>query len=231
MEDPNGIETDYAWTTREWLSSSTLYISAGNLVTSYDYNSAGNLTKTTLPDGSYISRAYNDAHWVTTITNALSESQGITYDSAGDVTQTLWKNASGTTKRQHTATFDALGRMLTDVGGVSQTTSYTYDSDGNVQTITDPNGNISYRSVDALNRLTRTKDAEQNISTITYDSHGRVLTFTDPKSNVTSYVYDGFGDRIQQASPDSGTTVYYYDPDSNVTETLDAGKQRVGHDL
>ncbi len=35
-----------------------------------------------------------------------------------------------------------------------------------------------------------------------------------PKSNVTSYVYDGFGDRIQQASPDSGTTVFYFDPDS-----------------
>ena len=222
VEDPNGIETDYAWTTREWLSSSTLYTSAGNLVTSYDYDSAGNLTKTTLPDGSYLANTYNDAHWVTSITNALSESQGITYNSAGDVTQTLWKDSGGTTTRQHSATFDALGRMLTDVGGESQTTSFTYDSDNNIQTITDPNGNISYRSVDHLNRLTRTEDAALNISTITYDSHSRELTFADPKSNVTSYVYNGFGDRIQQTSPDSGTTVTYYDPDSNVTETLDA---------
>ena len=177
------------------------------------YDSAGNLTKTTLPDSSYLSYAYNDAHRLTTVTNALSESQRHHLRLArGDVTQTLWKNAGGTTKRQHTATFDALGRMLTDVGGESQTTTFTYDNNGNVQTITDPNGNISYRSVDALNRLTRTEDAELNISTITYDSHSRPLTVTDPKSNVTTYVYDGFGDRIQQASPDSGNTVYLLRP-------------------
>ena len=62
-----------------------------------------------------------------TITNALSETENLTYNSAGNLTQTLWKNSGGTTKRQHTATFDALGRMLTDVGGVSQTTTFSYD--------------------------------------------------------------------------------------------------------
>jgi YD repeat-containing protein len=56
-----------------------------------------------LPD-SYLSYGYDNAHRMTSITNALSETQGITYDSAGNVTQTLWKNAGGTTKRQHTAT-------------------------------------------------------------------------------------------------------------------------------
>ena len=64
------------------------------------------------------------------------------------------------TKRQHTATFDALGRMLTDVGGQSQTTSFTYDNNGNVISITDPLSHIAYRSVDQLNRVTKIKDAE-----------------------------------------------------------------------
>ena len=128
--------------------------SAGNLTTSFTYDSAGNLTKTTLPDNSYLSYGYDNAHRPTTITNALSESQGITYDSAGDVTQTLWKNASGVTKRQHTATFDALGRMLTDVGGMSQThqpspTTATAMS----LTITDPLGHVTTQTFDQLNRL------------------------------------------------------------------------------
>jgi YD repeat-containing protein len=138
ITDPNSVHTTLAWTPRNWLSSSVLATSAGNLTTAFSYDSAGNLTKTTLPDNSYLSYGYDAAHRVTSITNALSESQGITYDSAGDVTQQLWKNASSVTKRQHTATFDALGRMLTSVGGQSQTTSYSYDKNGNVLTITDP---------------------------------------------------------------------------------------------
>ncbi len=69
----------------------------------------GTSPATTLPDSSYLAYGYDDAHRPTSITNALSESAAITYDSAGDITQTLWKNASGVTKRQHTATYDALG--------------------------------------------------------------------------------------------------------------------------
>src|SRR5207248_402636 len=37
------------------------------------------------------------------------------------------------------------------------------------------------------------------------------------KGNATSWVYDGFGEAIQQKSPDTLKTIYYYDPDSNVT--------------
>ena len=224
ITDPNSVQTQFTDATiREWPTSSVLLTSAGNLTTSLAYDSAGNLTKTTLPDNSYLSEGYDNAHRVTSMTNALSESQGITYDSAGDVTQTLWKNASSVTKRQHTATYDALGERLTDVGGVSQTTSFTYDKNGNVQTITDPRGYISYRSVDQLNRLTRYKDGALNISYISYDSHSRPLTVTDPKGNLTSYVYDGFGDKIQQTNPDTLTTVYTYDPDANLIDLVQSG--------
>jgi YD repeat-containing protein len=104
--DPNSVQTTIAYSTvREWPTSSVIATSAGNLTTSLTYDSAGNLTKTTLPDSSFLSYGYDTAHRVTSITNALSESQGITYNSAGLVTQTLWKNASSVTKRQHTATW------------------------------------------------------------------------------------------------------------------------------
>jgi YD repeat-containing protein len=130
ITDPNSVHTTLSWTPRNWLSSSVLATSAGNLTTSFTYDSAGNLTRTTLPDSSYLAYGYDNAHRPTSITNALSESAAITYDSAGDVTQTLWKSAGGVTKRQHTATYDALGRKVTDVGGMGQTASFTYDSNG-----------------------------------------------------------------------------------------------------
>lgn len=222
VTDPNSVLTTYTYSTREWPTSSVLSVSGGSLTTSITYDSAGNLTRTTLPDGSYLSYGYDDAHRMTSITNPLSETQGITYDSAGNVTQTLWKNASAVTKRQHTATFDALGRMLHDVGGEGQTTAYTYDSNSNWVSITDPMGHISYRSSDQLNRLTKFKDAAKNLSQISYDSASRPLTVTDPKSNATTYVYDGFGEAIQENNPDAGKTIYYYDKDGNVSEKLDA---------
>jgi RHS repeat-associated protein len=223
IKDPNAVLTTLSWTPRNWLSSSVLTTSAGTLTTSFTYDSAGNLTKSTLGDGSYLAYGYDNAHRPTSITNALGESQGITYDSAGDVTQVLWKNASSVTKRQHTATYDALGRMLTDVGGMSQTTSFTYDKNGNVQTITDPLSHVSYISSDQLDRPYRYKDAKLYVSTIQYDSHSRPLTFTDPKGNATTWVYDGFGDTIQQNSPDTLKTISYYDPDSNLTGKNETG--------
>jgi RHS repeat-associated protein len=223
VTDINGLHTTLSYTTRNWLSSSVLATSAGNLTMGYTYDSAGELTKATLPDNSTLSYAYDNAHRVTKITNALSETSNITYDSAGNVTQTLLKDASGNTKFKHTATFDALGRMLTSVGGASQTTSYTYDKNSNVQKITDPLSHVTYISSDQLNRPYRYEDGAQNISSITFDSHSRPLTVTDPKNNQTTYVYDGFGEKIQQQSPDSLKTIYYYDNDYNVTGVNQSG--------
>ena len=222
VTDQNGVQTQLAYSSRLWLTSSVLLTSAGNLTTSLQYDSAGQLTKFTRADSSYLAYAYNNAHQLTTITNALSETENLSYNSAGNLTQTLWKTSGGTTKRQHSATFDALGRMLTDVGGASQTTTYSYDNNGNWVSITDPRGHVSYRSSDALNRMTKFKDQVKNLTQIAYDAHNRPLTVTDPKGNATTSVYDGWGDMIQEANPDAGTSVFWYDPDSNVTTKKDA---------
>ena len=40
---------------------------------------------------------------------------------------------------------------------------------------------------------------------------------------MTTYVYDGFGDTIQQNSPDTLKTIYYYDGDSNLTGKNESG--------
>ena len=47
---------------------------------------------------------------------------------------------------------------------------------------------------------------------------------TDARSLETAYVHDGFGDAIQQTSPDTGTTVFWYDANGAVTKQVDARK-------
>ena len=108
--------------------------------------------------------------------------------------------------------------MLTDVGGVSQTTTYGYDSNGNVTSITDPLSHVTTQTFDALNRLKTTKNAVHDLVQFTYNAHDRPLTVTDGKSNATSFVYDGFGEAISQVSPDSGTSVFWFDKDGNVSK-------------
>lgn len=210
MHDPNGVLTTMTYDTRQRMLTSVLTTGAGNLNTINVYDAAGNLTKRTLPDMSYVTWAYDAAHRVTATGQRVGYSAALTLDAMGDVTQSLWKNGSGTTEHEHTATFDALGRKLTDVGGASQTTSYSYDSNGNITGITDPLSNASSQAFDALNRLTTFTDALTHSASTTYDAYDRPLTVTDTKGHATTYTYDGFGDVVQRASPDTGTDTYYY---------------------
>ena len=109
-----------------------------------------------------------------------------------------------------------------DTAGAGQTTTYTYDKNGNALTVEDGLSHTTTRTFDALNRLSTSTDATSGVTTTTYDAHDRPLSVTDPNGNATSYVYDGFGDVIQQTSPDTGTTVYHYDSDGNLTSKTDA---------
>src|SRR5262249_334871 len=136
---------------------------------------------------------------------------------------TLLRDASSNTKFKHTATFDALGRMLTSVNGEGNSTSFTYDKNSNVLTITNPRSYVTTQTWDSMDRLTTNTNAENDQSPIKYDSHDRPLTVTDGRSHVTSYIYNGFGDMIRQDNPDTLKTTFWYDEDSNVTGRNQSG--------
>jgi RHS repeat-associated protein len=223
ITDPNSVLTTLSYNPRMWLTSSVLTLSSAHtLTTTLAYDSAGNLTKYTLPDNSYLAYGYDAAHRVQTITNPLSETQTLTYNSANNVTQSAWKDASSSTVKQHSASFDPLGRMMTDVGGMSQTTVYTHDSMDNVIAITDPLGSMTTMAYDSANRMVTSTDPLTNKTQYTYDQANRTLSVTDPRSKVTNYTYDGYGEQIQVVSPDNGTTVLHFDSDGNVTSQTDA---------
>ena len=220
--DPNSVTTTLTYNPRQWLLTSSVSTGGGARTTTYTYDAAGNLTKTTLPDSSYLANTYDTAHRVTQVTDALGNYAAYTLDALGDHTQENTYTAGAALTKQHSATFDALGRILTDVGGVGQTTTYTYDANGDALTITDGLSHTTTRVFDALNRLHTSTDAASGVAQYAYDPHDKPLTVTDPNGNATTYVRDGFEDAIQQASPDSGTTVYHYDSDANLTSKTDA---------
>jgi YD repeat-containing protein len=91
VTDQNSVQTFIAYSSRNWLTTSTTNTTAGSLTTVISYDSAGNVTKYRLPDLSYNIFAYDNAHRLTSIRNNLNDKIAFTLDAAGDTTQTLWQ--------------------------------------------------------------------------------------------------------------------------------------------
>jgi len=103
------------------------------------------------------------------------------FDSYGDVTS-YTDERGNTTSYTYDANFDLASVTQPAVGGTQPQTTYTYNSFGEVLTMTDPLGNV-------------TKN--------TYDAHGNLLTVTTPAPNgntapsVTQFAYNSLGELTQ----------------------------------
>jgi RHS repeat-associated protein len=219
--DPNSVTATLTYSTRNWLLTKTLATSAGNLLTQYVYDAAGNLMSVTQPDGSALTNSYDIANRLTKVVDSFGNSLNYTLDALGNATTTKIENPSGTATKTTTATFDTLGRKYKDVNGSNWTTTYNFDNNGNYNQYAPPEGGANY-TIDALDRRTGEAAYPYGSNLFTYDAHDRPLTVTSRNGSVTSFVYDGFGDRIQETSPDRGTTVYHFDSDGNLTSKTDA---------
>jgi YD repeat-containing protein len=86
-------------------------------------------------------------------------------------------------------------------------TSYTYDTNGNLLTETDSNGNIKQYTYDAASEMLSTTafDASgKKLSAITYtrEPGGKIATLTDPMLGLTVCNYTSTGLLCKQANPD-----------------------------
>lgn len=222
--DANSITTYYAYDLRGRLTGVTVNPGANQAVYGFTYDNAGNLTVVTQPNGSSLTYAYDNAHRVTSVTNNLGESITYTLDALGNRTATIVRSASSTITKQESATFDELGRVLTNIGAASQTTTHAYDKDNNETSTTDPRSKVYGHAFDALNRLYQETDPDSFQTTSAFDAQDNTTSVTDARSLLTTYVRDGFGDAIQQTSADTGTTVFWYDANGAVTRQIDARK-------
>lgn len=153
--------------------------------------------------------SYDSQARLQTVTHADGASIAYTYDRADRLAATRDEN--------HTApntlyAYDPAGRLesvsqtLTAAPGGVIATRYTYDTNGNLTAVTDPNGNVT---------------------SYVYDDFGQMISQQSPVTGVTSSGYDSAGNLTRTTDANGATTVRTYDVLSRV---LSACSSRTGSD-
>ena len=221
ITDPNGVVTTLTYDARQRVLSRQI----GTETTSYSYYPTGLLETVTLPDSSTVTYTYDGAHRLTTITDGLGNYISYTLDDMGNQTATKTYDPSGTLHRSHTQVYNTLNQLYQDVnsaGTSAVTTTFAYDSNGNLTSSDAPLSRNTANQYDALNHLTQVTDPASGVTKFAYDANDQLTSVTDPRSLQTIYTRNGFGDVTQTVSPDTGTSTKTYDSGGNLKTTTDA---------
>jgi len=230
IKDSNGITTDFEYHPRGWLTARKvrgINNSSENddQITGIEYWPTGLVKKVTQPDGSYITYIYDDAHRLTDAANNAGNTIHYTLDDAGNRENEETKDPSGILTRALSRDYNQLGQLQTQFDAQLHPTGFTYDDNGNPDTVTDALGHVADNDHDPLNRL---KSAIQDLNGIAaqtqfeYDALDNLTKVTDPKGLDTTYAYDGLSDLKDLVSPDTGATHYEYDKAGNRLSQMDA---------
>jgi len=114
------------------------------------------------------------------------------------------------------------GQTLT-VTSATNTTSYSYDLNGNVVGISDNLGSLESRAYDSAGREVTDTDARGVITRLSYDAANRILSRTVDTGGLaltTTYQYDGLGLVEQVVAPGNKITATTYDRDGRVTQVV-----------
>jgi RHS repeat-associated protein len=212
-------------------------------VTTYAYDTQGNLTSVTQPLNLVTSYSnYTATGQPQTVTDPNNVDTTYTYDSLGRVrsvtvdgdTTSYTYTPTGkieqiTLPRQNTVaySYDSFDRLETITDGLGNTINYTYDSSGNrlKEDIRDPQQTltktVSYQ-YDVLGRLYRVNNPDSNYWEYSYDAIGNRLSSKDPKGNPLTYsYYDPLGRLEEVVQPGDIHTLYDYDAHDNLLNVTD----------
>jgi YD repeat-containing protein len=104
--DANNVVTDYQYDLRGRLTRQT----TGGQSTVYDYWPTGQLKRVTQPDTSYVAYEYDPAQRLVAVADNLGNRIEYTLDNSGNRREERIKDPTGVLKRQVGRVFDALGR-------------------------------------------------------------------------------------------------------------------------
>jgi RHS repeat-associated protein len=115
--------------------------------------------------------------------------------------------------------YDTLGRNDSITQG-TRVTSFTFDSNGYVKSITDPAGRTTSIANDAVGRPLLSTQPDASGIGVSYDANGNVASVTPPGRPADLFSYDAADEETQYSPPNVGapmSTVTSYNLDRQVT--------------
>ena len=149
-----------------------------------------------------------------------------TYDSTGNVLMKTLPEGDPTTNQTGVDvwqyTYNNFGEVLTATDPLNHTTTYQYDTHGNLKSITTPSpdggttpGSVTQFAYYANGTLNTITDPLSHVTTFTYYTNGLLNTLKDANGKIWTYVYDGRGNLTSIQDPANGSTkltTFTYDP-------------------
>jgi len=209
--DPLGNATVYE---RDAMGNIVRRVDANGRPTTVALNALSQVTQAGYPDGNPVSYAYDAEGRQIGMTNTHASVLN-TYDAAGRliaVTTNIFALGVSKVVAYSYNNDGTLASMTDPDGGI---TAYTYDAAARLATITDPAGQTTTFTYDVLNHLIRKTLGNGAYAEYTYDAVGQVLSLVHRKADGSllaafTYTYDAADNRAS-VSDASGTTAYTYD--------------------
>jgi len=235
--DPNGVETNYEYHPRGWMTAEKVRgpddsTESDDRITRTDYRPTGLVEQITQPDGDSLAFSYDAAHRLVRLTDNSGGYIAYTLDAAGNRIAEETRDPAQRVQRSLSRIYDLNGRLATVADASSNPTDFKYDDNGNITAVTDALGRTERREYDAQNRLRQTTQDAGGIAAAThylYNPLNRLVQVTDPKGLQTHYAYNALGDLLQLSSPDTGTTRYSHDSAGNRDGVTDARGQTLAY--
>jgi len=187
-------------------NSITSVTDALNHTTSFGYDMRGRLTTITDPLSHQTTLGYNGFGQCSSVTDALNHSVQLSY-SGGDLV-----GITDPLSRTATRTVDAVGRFTSTSNPSGQRTTFTLNAMNQPTSQTNALMGSTSIGYDANGNASSLTDARSSITSFTYNNMDRVTTRTDPLLHDQTYEYDENGNMTQFTDREGRITTYSYDP-------------------
>ncbi|MBU6997271.1 MAG: exo-alpha-sialidase, partial [Theionarchaea archaeon] len=216
------------------------------LVSTYEYDAIGRVTKKIYPDSTEVEAIYDDQNNTTTIFDELDNYIINYFDGLGFLTKTE-RYLSPTSKLTDEFTYNYLGKVDTKTDSGGHSFSYIYDSLGRLLRSTNPdltfseiqyddvtdtisafdeNGHRKDFHLDRVGNLLWVKEyidaVDYHLTQYHYDSCGNVTSIIDALGNTTYYNYESKFGKTEVVYPDSTTETFSYDDVGNLVQKTDS---------